>query len=69
MLGITTTIAVFFHEIPHELGDFAYLMKKGYSLLSIINSQIITSTGALIGGLIGNDILFSIENIYFKIKI
>lgn len=64
MLGITTTIAVFFHEIPHELGDFAYLMKKGYSLLSIINSQIITSAGALIGGLVGTKI--KIISLYFK---
>lgn len=29
-LGIVTTITVFIHEIPHELGDFGILIHKGW---------------------------------------
>ena len=41
------------HEFPHEIGDFAYLLKKKYSLILIFFTQILTSSGALIGALTG----------------
>jgi zinc transporter 7 len=52
-LGVTTTIAIAAHELPHEIGDFAILMKKNFSLGTILVTQLMTATGALFGGLIG----------------
>lgn len=50
---MTTTIAIAAHELPHEIGDFAILMKKNFSLGTILATQLMTATGALFGGLIG----------------
>lgn len=55
--GFSTTVAVFCHELPHELGDFAVLLKAGmsarkaiyYNILSSILSFIGMSVGILIG--------------------
>ncbi|CAG2001748.1 unnamed protein product [Fusarium graminearum] len=52
-IGATTTVAVFFHEIPHEVGDFALLIQSGFSKKAAMGSQFITAIGALIGTLIG----------------
>lgn len=30
-IGIATTLAVIFHEIPHEIGDFASMLYGGFS--------------------------------------
>lgn len=52
-LGATTTMAVFFHEIPHEVGDFALLIQSGFSKRDAMLAQFITAVGAFIGTFIG----------------
>ncbi|ODA76722.1 hypothetical protein RJ55_07993 [Drechmeria coniospora] len=52
-IGATTTVAVFFHEIPHEVGDFALLIQSGFSKRAAMASQFLTALGALLGTLIG----------------
>lgn len=52
-MGLTTTFVVLIHELPHEMGDFAYLIKKNFGLLDILLTQLATGSGALIGAMIG----------------
>ncbi|KAF1983177.1 zinc transporter YKE4 [Aulographum hederae CBS 113979] len=52
-IGATTTVAVFFHEIPHEVGDFALLIQSGFSKRAAMGAQFLTAVGALLGTLIG----------------
>jgi zinc transporter 7 len=52
-LGATTAVAVFFHEIPHEVGDFALLIQSGFSKRAAMGAQFLTALGALLGTLIG----------------
>lgn len=52
-IGATTTVAVFFHEIPHEVGDFALLVQSGFSKRAALGAQFVTAVGALLGTVIG----------------
>ncbi|KAI9892046.1 MAG: hypothetical protein M1814_002241 [Vezdaea aestivalis] len=52
-IGATTTVAVFFHEIPHEVGDFALLIQSGFSKKKAMGAQFVTAVGAFLGTLIG----------------
>ena len=52
-LGATTTVAVFFHEIPHEVGDFALLIQSGFSKKRAMGAQFVTAVGAFLGTCLG----------------
>ena len=52
-LGIITAVAVFVHEIPHELGDFGILLHLGYSRGKVLGFNILTGITALIGASLG----------------
>ena len=52
-LGATTAMAVFFHEIPHEVGDFALLIQSGFSKKKAMGAQFVTAVGAFLGTCIG----------------
>lgn len=41
--GFSTAVAVFCHELPHEIGDFAVLLKAGMSAKKAIFYNIVSS--------------------------
>ena len=51
-VGLSTTLAVLIHEVPHEVGDFAILIQAGYSLQQALYFQLATAVGALLGVLV-----------------
>ena len=48
-LGIVTSLAVIAHEIPQELGDFAILIKSGYSRGRALFFNLLTSIAMIVG--------------------
>eukprot|EP01064_Diplonema_japonicum_P004060 TRINITY_DN12678_c0_g1_i2.p1 TRINITY_DN12678_c0_g1~~TRINITY_DN12678_c0_g1_i2.p1 ORF type:complete len:312 (+),score=68.96 TRINITY_DN12678_c0_g1_i2:57-938(+) len=51
-VGISTTLAVFIHEIPHEVGDYAVLLGSGFGKKGAMLSQFVTGLGNLAGTLL-----------------
>ncbi|XP_065360064.1 zinc transporter foi [Calliphora vicina] len=51
--GFSTALAVFCHELPHELGDFAILMKAGMSVKSAVYYNLLTGVLSFIGMIFG----------------
>jgi len=51
-LGVTTTAAILIHEIPHEFGDFAILLKSGFDRWEAAKAQISTALVGLLGALL-----------------
>ena len=52
-LGIATTIAIVCHEIPHELGNYAVLVRYGLSHIQALILNFLTACTSFIGFYIG----------------
>jgi len=52
-LGIVTTLAVIFHEIPQEMGDFGILVYGGFSKKKALMSNFLCALMAVIGAVAG----------------
>ena len=52
-LGHVTTLAILLHEVPHEISDFAILLRAGFDRWGAAKAQIFTASGSLFGMLVG----------------
>nr|AMD82964.1 zinc transporter protein ZIP2 [Russula atropurpurea] len=53
MIGATTTLACFAHEIPHEIADYSILIRSGFTKRQAMQSQFLTAVGAFVGTFMG----------------
>jgi zinc and cadmium transporter len=51
-VGISTTLAVIFHEIPQELGDFGVLIHGGFTKRKAVWFNFLTALTAILGAVI-----------------
>ncbi len=51
-VGIATTVAVIFHELPQELGDFGVLIHGGFSKNKALALNFLTAIVAVLGALV-----------------
>jgi len=52
-LGLITTLAVIFHEIPQEIGDFGILVYGGFSKAKALFFNFLCALAAILGATIG----------------
>lgn len=60
-VGITTTLAVFAHELPQEVGDFAILLESGYSHQRALTYNILSSLSTLPGAILAYHFLMEVQ--------
>jgi zinc and cadmium transporter len=50
-LGVATTIAVVFHEVPQELGDFSMLTYGGFTKRKVLTLNFLTALTSIVGAI------------------
>lgn len=63
-LGIISAIAIIFHEIPQELGDFGVLIYSGMKKNLALTYNFISSLSSILGGVLGYMFLSTHENLF-----
>lgn len=62
-LGIATTVAIIFHEIPQEIGDFGVLIYGGFSRTKALMFNFLSALTAVMGGVVGFYFLTAFSNL------
>ncbi|MEF8856720.1 MAG: ZIP family metal transporter [Haloplanus sp.] len=52
-LGVTTTLAIALHEVPHEIGDFGVLVYGGFDRRQALVLDYLTQSTVVLGGVVG----------------
>jgi len=53
-VGLTTTVAVIFHELPQEIGDYGVLVYGGFTRFKALLFNFLSALTAIVGTLISN---------------
>eukprot|EP00300_Choanocystis_sp_HF-7_P039776 c6087_g1_i1.p1 GENE.c6087_g1_i1~~c6087_g1_i1.p1 ORF type:complete len:377 (+),score=26.19 c6087_g1_i1:121-1131(+) len=61
-VGSATLAAIILHEIPQELGDFAIILKGGYSVFKALAFNLISALTCILGTIIGLGIIEKVED-------
>ncbi len=61
-VGLATTVAVIFHELPQEIGDFGVLVYGGFTRYNALMFNFLSALAAVVGVLISNHFSTYIEN-------
>ncbi|OZC10761.1 metal cation transporter, ZIP family [Onchocerca flexuosa] len=48
-LGLLTTFSIVIHELPHEISDFAILLRADFNRWSAVKAQLLTAAGGALG--------------------
>lgn len=64
-LGVVTTLAVLFHEVPQEIGDFGILVYGGFSKTRALIFNFLCALFAIFGALAGYALSSAMGNISF----
>ncbi|MCX8150438.1 MAG: ZIP family metal transporter [Candidatus Bathyarchaeota archaeon] len=60
-IGVSTTIAVIFHEIPQEIGDFSVLVYGGFHKRKALMFNFLTALSAILGAVVALVLGSSVE--------
>ena len=52
-LGLITALAIATHEVPQQIGNFFVLLNSGFSKPQALIFNLLTGSGALVGGVLG----------------
>jgi len=66
-LGLAATLAIIFHEIPQEIGDFGVLLHSGFSKKKAIIYNLLSASLAVLGVVIGLLLGGAIESLTFYV--
>lgn len=61
-VGLSTTVAVLFHEIPQEIGDFGVLVYGGFTRNRALLFNFLSALTAIVGVIISNHFSLHVEN-------
>ncbi len=61
-LGVTSTIAIIFHEIPQEIGDFSVMLYGGFTTRRALLMNFLTSLTAMAGAILAYFLQFYIKD-------